>query len=82
MEAVATTIPNPARRGRFTKIAAVAIAVAALALAIAGAVSLAANAWRDDSGYFNWPKKSVHQQQLRDHDEDRRRFPRASVGVQ
>jgi hypothetical protein len=58
MEATTTTIPAPAQRGRFTKIAAVAIAVTALALAVAGTVALAANAWRDSNGYFNWPTKT------------------------
>jgi hypothetical protein len=55
MEAITPTIPAPAQRVRFTKIAAIATAVTALALAIAGTVSLTANAWRDSTGYFNWP---------------------------
>jgi hypothetical protein len=58
MEAITTTIPAHAQRGHFTKIAAIATAVSALALAVAGTVSLAANAWRDSSGYFNWPTKT------------------------
>jgi hypothetical protein len=58
MDAITTTIPAPAQRGRFTKIAAIAVAATALALAVAGTVSLAANAWRDSSGYFNWPTKT------------------------
>jgi hypothetical protein len=58
MEAISTTIPAPAQRGRFTKIAAIATAVTALALVVAGTVALAANAWRDSNGYFNWPTKT------------------------
>jgi hypothetical protein len=58
MTAIDMTIPAPARRGRFTKIAAIATLVMALVLALAGTVSLAANAFRDGSGYFNWPTET------------------------
>lgn len=58
MEATTATIPAPARRGRFTKIAAIVISVTALALTVAGTVALAANAWRDSNGYFNWPTET------------------------
>ena len=58
MSTIDMTIPAPARRGRFTKIAAIATLVAALVLALAGTVSLAANAFRDGSGYFNWPTET------------------------
>ncbi len=58
MTAIDMTIPAPARRGRFTKIAAIATLVTALVLAVAGTVSLAANAFRDGSGYFNWPTET------------------------
>jgi hypothetical protein len=58
MTAIDMTIPAPARRGRFTKIAAIATLVTALVLALAGTVSLAANAFRDGSGYFNWPTET------------------------
>ena len=59
MTAIDMTIPAPTRRGRFTKIAAIATVVAALVLALAGAVSLAANAFRDGSGYFDWPTETL-----------------------
>jgi hypothetical protein len=58
MEAITTTIPAHAQRGRFTKLAAIATAAATFALAVVGTVSLAANAWRDSSGYFNWPTET------------------------
>jgi hypothetical protein len=58
MTALDMTIPAPTRRGRVTKIAAIATLVAALVLALAGTVSLAANAFRDSSGYFNWPTET------------------------
>jgi hypothetical protein len=58
MEAITTTIPAPAQRLRFTKLAAIATAVTALALTIAGTVALTANAWRDSNGYFNWPTET------------------------
>ena len=58
MTTIDMTIPAPARRGRFTKIAAIATLVTALVLALAGTVSLAANAFRDGSGYFNWPTET------------------------
>lgn len=55
MQAIETTVPTRARRGRTTRIAAVATAVTALVLVIAGAVGLAANALRDGDGYFTSP---------------------------
>jgi len=58
MTTIDMTIPAPARRGRLTKIAAIATLVTALVLALAGTVSLAANAFRDGSGYFNWPTET------------------------
>jgi hypothetical protein len=58
MTTIDMTIPAWARRGRFTKIAAVATLVTALVLALAGTVALAANALRDGSGYFNWPTET------------------------
>ena len=58
MTTIDMTIPAPARRGRFTEIAAIATLVTALVLALAGTVSLAANAVRDGSGYFNWPTET------------------------
>ena len=58
MTTIDMTIPAPARRGRVTKIAAIATLVAALVLALAGTASLAANAFRDGSGYFSWPTET------------------------
>jgi hypothetical protein len=58
MTAMELIIPAPARHGRFTKVAAVATLVTALVLALAGTVALAANAFRDGSGYFNWPTET------------------------
>ncbi len=58
MTTIDMTIPAPAWRGRFTKIAAIATLVTAVALTLAGTVSLAANAFRDGSGYFNWPTET------------------------
>jgi len=58
MTAIDMTIPAAARPRRFTKIAAIATLVTALVLALAGTVSLAANALRDGSGYFNWPTET------------------------
>jgi hypothetical protein len=58
MTTIDMTLPAPARRGRFTKIAAIATLVTALVLALAGTVSLAANAFRDGSGYINWPTET------------------------
>jgi hypothetical protein len=55
MHAAELTIPAPAQPRRTRRIAAIAIAVTALVLAVAGTVALAANAFRDRSGYFNWP---------------------------
>jgi hypothetical protein len=58
MTTIDMTIPAPAWRGRFTKIAAIATLVTAVVLTLAGTVSLAANAFRDGSGYFNWPTET------------------------
>jgi hypothetical protein len=58
MQAIEMTIPAPARRGRSTRIAAIATAVTALVLAIAGTVALAANVLRDGDGYFTWPTET------------------------
>jgi len=55
MDAITTTALAREQRGRSTKLGAIATAVIALALAVTGTVALAANAWRDSSGYFNWP---------------------------
>lgn len=58
MHAIEMTIPAPARRGRTTRIAAIAAAVTALVLAIAGTVALAANGLRDGDGYFTSPAET------------------------
>jgi hypothetical protein len=58
MHAAELTIPAPAQPRRTTRIAAIATAVAALMLAITGTVALAANALRDQNGYFNWPTET------------------------
>lgn len=58
MTTIDMTIPAPAQPRRFTKIAAIATLVTALVLALAGTAALAANAFRDSSGYFNWPTQT------------------------
>lgn len=58
MTATDLTMPAPAQPHRFNKIAAIATLVTALVLALAGTVSLAANAFRDGRGYFNWPTET------------------------
>ncbi len=58
MATIDMTIPTQAGRGRFARTAAIATLVTALVLALAGTVSLAANAFRDGSGYFNWPTET------------------------
>jgi hypothetical protein len=55
MTAIDMPIPAAARRGRFTRIAAITALVTALVLALAGTAALGANAFRDGSGFFNWP---------------------------
>jgi hypothetical protein len=58
MNAAELTIPAPARPGRTTRIAAIAVTVTALALVIAGTVALAGNVLRDGDGYFNTPTET------------------------
>ena len=55
MTTIDMTIPAAAQPRRFTRVAAIEALVTAVVLALAGTVSLAANAFRDGSGYFNWP---------------------------
>ena len=55
MTTIDMTIPAAAQPRRLTRVAAIAALVTAVVLALAGTVSLAANAFRDGSGYFNWP---------------------------
>jgi hypothetical protein len=53
------TTPTPARRGRTTRIAAIATAVTALVLALTGTVALGGNVLRDSDGYFTWPTETL-----------------------
>jgi hypothetical protein len=58
MNTAELTVPAPARRGRTTRIAAIAVTVTALVLAVAGAFALAGNILRDGDGYFNTPTET------------------------
>jgi hypothetical protein len=58
MTTIDMTIPAPGQPRRFAKIAAIATVVTAVVLALAGTAALAANAFRDSSGYFNWPTET------------------------
>jgi hypothetical protein len=58
MSTIDMTMRAPDQPRRATRIAAIATLATALVLALAGTVALAANAFRDGGGYFDWPTET------------------------